>query len=168
MHPPKREGGAWLALIFPSVGGASEGIAAARRVDPSAEILALAGDGVAVEGDVPEVLPYLDAAAVVAAPIRSGGGMRVKVLEALAAGKASRRDPVALGGLEVEDGEHVLIAETEAEFSAALVELLQDETRRVAIATGARRWARQPRPRAASAARTSGCGSRSSREDGRR
>ena len=35
----------------------------------------------------------------------------------------------------------MLIAETESEFSAALVELLQDEKRRVAIATSARRWA---------------------------
>lgn len=143
VHPPNVEAVRWLALdIFPSV---------RRRVPkaslrlvgshPSAEVLALAGDCVAVEGDVPEVLPYLDAAAVVAAPIRSGGGMRVKVLEALAAGKAVVATPVAAEGLEVQDGEHVVIAETESEFSAALVELLQDEKRRVAIATSARRWA---------------------------
>ena len=63
------------------------------------------------------------------------------MLEALAAGKAIVATPLALGGLEVEDGEQVLVAETEGEFSAALVGLLQDEARRVALARAARRWA---------------------------
>ena len=52
------------------------------------EILALAGAAVEVLADAPSVEPYLDAAAVVVAPVRIGGGMRMKVLQALAAGKA--------------------------------------------------------------------------------
>ena len=54
-----------------------------------------------VTGDVPSVTPYLDRAAIVVAPIATGGGMRVKLLEALAAGKAvvanvaRRRRPLA-------------------------------------------------------------------------
>jgi glycosyltransferase involved in cell wall biosynthesis len=96
---------------------------------------------VTVSTEVPDVRPYLDAAAVVAAPVRLGGGMRVKVLEAVASGKAIVATPLALEGLELRDGEHVLVAETGTEFADALVELLMNVDRRTAIAEAARRWA---------------------------
>ena len=50
----------------------------------------------------------LDQAAVVVAPLRLGGGMRVKVLDALGAGKAVVASRVALAGIDVRDGEHRL------------------------------------------------------------
>ena len=85
-----------------------------RLVGSSApsRVLALAGDGISVHADVPDVRPYLDAAAVFASPIRLGGGMRVKILEALTAGKAVVASPIALAGLAVRDGDEVLAAET--------------------------------------------------------
>jgi glycosyltransferase involved in cell wall biosynthesis len=110
---------------------------------PTDAVFALAAPGVTVHGDVPDVLPYLDAAAVVAAPIRFGGGMRVKVLEALAAGKAIVATPLALEGLALEDGVHVLVAETDEEFADALVELLNAPHTRHRIARAARAWAEQ-------------------------
>ena len=51
-------------------------------------MLDLAGEGVEVIADAPSMEPHLEAAAVVVAPVRSGGGMRMKVLEAMARGKA--------------------------------------------------------------------------------
>ena len=143
VHPPNVEGARWLALdVFPSVKRRVPD-ASLRLVgsQPTREVLALQGDAVAVAGDVESVSPYLDAAAVVAAPIRSGGGMRVKVLEALSAGKAVVATPLAVDGLGVQDGEQVVIAETESQFSGALIELLQDRERRVSLAGAARRWA---------------------------
>ena len=140
---PNVEGARWLALdVFPSVKRRVPD-ASLRLVgsQPTREVLALQGDAVAVAGDVESVSPYLDAAAVVAAPIRSGGGMRVKVLEALSAGKAVVATPLAVDGLGVQDGEQVVIAETESQFSGALIELLQDRERRVSLAGAARRWA---------------------------
>jgi glycosyltransferase involved in cell wall biosynthesis len=101
----------------------------------------LAGDGVIVAGHVPDVTPYLDAAAVVVTPIREGGGMRVKVLEALAAGKALVATHLAVEGLDVTSGEQLLLAESDEDLAAAIVSLLRDEDRRVALARNARAWA---------------------------
>ena len=108
---------------------------------PPAELLGLAGDGVAVIGKVPDVVPHLDAAAVVAAPIRVGGGMRVKVLEALAAGKAVVATPLAVEGLDVVSGRQLEVAADENEFTRALARLLRDESERRALAERARAWA---------------------------
>ena len=122
-------------------------------------VLALAGESVTVHGDVPDVFPYLDAAAVVAAPIRYGGGMRVKVLEALASGKAMVATPLALEGLAVRDGEHVLVAETDEEFAAALSSLLDAPQKRRADRHRRREWAEaKSRPRARSSSRTAALG----------
>jgi glycosyltransferase involved in cell wall biosynthesis len=106
-------------------------------------VLALAGDGISVHSDVPEVRPYLDAAAVVASPIRLGGGMRVKVLEAITSGKAVVASPVALEGIPVRDGREVVVADRDGDFVDALASLLCDPDRRVALAQAARRWAEE-------------------------
>ncbi len=108
---------------------------------PSARVEALGGNGVDVQGDVPDVKPFLEAAAVVAAPVRLGGGMRVKVLETLAAGKALVATSLAVDGLDVVDGRDVVLAESDDAFADALVALLLDAERRVALARAAGRWA---------------------------
>ena len=51
---------------------------------PTAEVLALAGERVAVSGTVPDVRPYLQHAAVVVAPLRIARGIQNKILEAMA------------------------------------------------------------------------------------
>ena len=65
-----------------------------------AGLTALADEQFLVPGRVPDLKPYLDQAAVVVAPLRIGGGMRVKVLEALAAGKAVVASRLAAEGLQ--------------------------------------------------------------------
>src|SRR5439155_18512255 len=55
--------------------------------DPPAELLALRGlPGVEVTGGVPDVVPYFAEAQMLAVPLESGGGTRLKILEAFAAG----------------------------------------------------------------------------------
>ena len=107
--------------------------------EPPPELVALAGDGVSVTGAVPDVTPHLDRASVFVAPIRRGGGMRVKVLEALAAGKAVVASPLATQGLEVAD--QLVLAETDAEFAVAVSQLLAEPARRRELAERARRFA---------------------------
>jgi glycosyltransferase involved in cell wall biosynthesis len=100
-----------------------------------------ASENVRVTGYVPEVKPYLDQASLVVVPLRLGGGMRVKVLEALAAGKAVVATRLATEGLDLTDGEQVVLAETDKEFGDAIVALLRSPERRGAIAARARTWA---------------------------
>jgi polysaccharide biosynthesis protein PslH len=99
------------------------------------------GEGVVVAGDVPDVRPYLDRAAVVTAPLRLGSGVRIKVLEALAAGKAVVASPRAVEGIDVVAGEQLVVADADGDFAAAVVELLQRPERRAELASAARRWA---------------------------
>jgi glycosyltransferase involved in cell wall biosynthesis len=96
---------------------------------------------IVVTGYVDDVTPYLDQAAVVVVPLRLGGGMRVKVLEALAAGKAVVASPLAVEGLDVVDGEHLMLADTDEQFCQIIVQLLRDPERRVNLAQNGRAWA---------------------------
>lgn len=107
---------------------------------PPAEVRALADRQVTVTGRVDVVRSHLDEAAVVVAPIHTGGGSRVKVLEALAAGAAVVATPRALEGIDA-PADAVVPASSDAAFADAVVALLRDPVRRAAIGVAARRWA---------------------------
>ena len=143
VHPPNVDAATRLVVdIFPRLEHSHpESILYIVGESPPRELVGHSRGRVIVAGRVPDVTPYLDAAAVVAVPIRLGGGMRVKVLEALAAGKAVVASGRALEGLGVVDGEHALIAETDVEFADAIGRLLADRELRVALAGRARQWA---------------------------
>jgi glycosyltransferase involved in cell wall biosynthesis len=89
-HRPNFDAALWLAQeIMPAVWARRpEARLEIVGASPPPEIVALAGPGIDVLADVPSIEPHIAAAAVVVAPVRSGGGMRMKVLQALAAGKA--------------------------------------------------------------------------------
>lgn len=76
-------------------------------------------------GRVPDVAPYLRRADVCTAPILSGSGTRLKILEYMAAGRPVVATPKAAEGLEVESGRHLMIAEA-GEFAAAVARLARD------------------------------------------
>ena len=128
MHPPNVDAAERLTgAIFPRI---AEQRPDARLVlvgaDPPSSLRALASDNVLVTGRVDDLTPLLAAAAVVAAPISTGGGMRVKTLEALAAGKALVASSLALEGVDVRAGEHALVADDDVAFADAVVSLLGD------------------------------------------
>jgi glycosyltransferase involved in cell wall biosynthesis len=144
-HPPNVDAALRLARgIFPRV-RASHPEATLYLVGdrPPATITALAGDGVVVTGRVADVKPFLDEAAVVVAPLRLGGGMRNKVLEALAAGKAVVASRLAAAGLDAERDAQLRLAEGDAEFAEAIVELIGDDQARRELAARARSWAEE-------------------------
>jgi glycosyltransferase involved in cell wall biosynthesis len=138
-HEPNRDSARFLA---------SEVLPRVRKRHPGA-ILRLVGEGtpdyadlggVEAFGRVPDVTPFLDAAAVVVAPARVGAGMRVKVLEALVAGKAVVASPLAVAGLSVEPGRDVVVADPR-NFADAVSSLLSDRDRRAELGRSAREWA---------------------------
>jgi glycosyltransferase involved in cell wall biosynthesis len=144
-HPPNVDAALWLGTtLFPRVRVRVPG-ARLEIVghEPTDDVRALAGADVSVRASVPDVTPYLDRAAVVVAPIRLGGSMRMKVLEALAAGKALVATPRAAESVEAVPGEHFLLARDDDEFVDMLVELLDDRERRRTLASSARAWAEE-------------------------
>ncbi|HVF79936.1 MAG TPA: glycosyltransferase family 4 protein [Solirubrobacteraceae bacterium] len=143
VHPPNVEAAVTLAQrILPRVRVKHPH----ARLDivgtsPPAEVRALACEFLEVHGSVSSVTPYLDRAAVVVAPMAIGGGMRVKVLEALAAGKAVVASSRAVEGLTARSGRELLVADGDADTAAAITRLLADEQLRRRLAAGARTWA---------------------------
>ncbi|HEU4600171.1 MAG TPA: glycosyltransferase family 4 protein [Solirubrobacterales bacterium] len=151
-HPPNRDAAIWLAReILP---GVLERRPEARLrivgTAPPPEVLDLAGPHVEVVADAPSVLPHLEEAAVVMAPVRTGGGMRMKVLQAMAAGKAVVTTPRGTEGYTGFGGEPPLaVADGEAEIAAATATLLEDDERRLRLGERAREFAeRHHSPRA--------------------
>jgi glycosyltransferase involved in cell wall biosynthesis len=111
-------------------------------IEPTPAMYASAGPLDTITGRVDSVEPYVEDASLLALPIRLGGGMRVKLLEAMAAGKAIVASPLAAAGLAVGDGEELVLVDSDAEFAAAIARLLGDGARRAALGARARAWAR--------------------------
>jgi sugar transferase (PEP-CTERM/EpsH1 system associated) len=93
---------------------------------PPAEVTTLEGRNVRVVGAVPDTRPYVRRAAVFVVPLRMGSGTRLKILEGLAMGKGLVTTSLGCEGIDVIDGEHVLITDGEAEFARATVTLIDD------------------------------------------
>ena len=82
-----------------------------------AEVRALTANGVNVTGRVGDVVPYYAQCSVCIVPLRAGGGTRLKILEAMALGRPVVSTTIGCEGLEVRDGEHLLIADSPERFA---------------------------------------------------
>ena len=105
--------------------------------DPTPAVRKLADlPGVTVTGSVPDVRPYVRRSAAMVAPLNIARGTQNKVLEAMAMGVPVIASPAAAGGVDAVRDDHLLIAETYEEQSAAILSVLQNpgERRRLAMA----------------------------------
>jgi polysaccharide biosynthesis protein PslH len=124
-YAPNVDAACWLCReVMPLMAGATLAIVGSR---PTSAVRALARDGITVAPDVPDVGPWYAGSRVAVAPLRAGGGTRIKVLEAF----AHRRPVVATSrgaeGLDLADeGGPVVVADSPAEFAAACRRLLDD------------------------------------------
>jgi polysaccharide biosynthesis protein PslH len=98
---------------------------------------ACAADGIDVVGEVHSVLPSLAGADVFVCPIRTGSGIKVKMVEAMNAGCAIVCTSAALRGLPDGAGSAVVLADGEREFADAVVLLLRDAARRGTLSKNA-------------------------------
>ncbi len=98
--------------------------------NPGERVLKLASDSVQVTGRVSSVAEHLRDASVVVVPVRIGGGTRLKIYEAMAAGKAVVSTSVGAEGLDVHHGRDIVLADTQQSFADAVVTLLRDENLR--------------------------------------
>jgi polysaccharide biosynthesis protein PslH len=143
-HRPNVDAARWLVeAILPRVRERiPEAAATLVGLNAPREVRALDGDRVDVAGAVPDVAPVLARAAVVIAPIRVGGGMRMKVLHAMAHGKAVVTTRRGAEGLELADEQPpLLLADDAAGLAEAAVILLEDEERRRSLGRRARAFA---------------------------
>jgi hypothetical protein len=107
--------------------------------DPSIAIRRLAGHpGVTVTGSVPDVRPYVCRSALTVAPLNIARGTQNKILESMALGVPVVASEVAAGGVDAVPGEHLLVASTPAEYTQAILSLLEDRARRDHLAVAGR------------------------------
>lgn len=108
--------------------------------DPVPRVRALASTttGITVTGAVPDVRPFIARAGIVVVPLRVGGGTRLKVLEAMAAGKAIVATRLGAEGLDLVDGREAVLADEPEAMARAIVALAGDGARRAELGRAAR------------------------------
>lgn len=128
--PPNSEGVEWwlrigFAELQASYPGVTYDIVGAR---PSRRLQSLAKKyaTVRLHGYVKETAAFWCQAAALAVPLLTGGGVRVKILEAMAIGVPVITTSIGCEGLDVKDGIHVLIADTPGAFARACIEIFND------------------------------------------
>ena len=139
-YAPNRDAMEWFAReVLPRLGPeVPEVLVAGRDPGPALEALARAHPRLRLLGFVPELAPLYARAAVFVNPMRGGGGTRLKMLGAMAAGKAVVSTTIGAEGLALTPGREVVIADTPAAFAAAVRELLKDGGRAARLGQAAR------------------------------
>jgi glycosyltransferase involved in cell wall biosynthesis len=138
-YPPNADGIRWfLNEVYPQI---RRSVPQAHLTiigkNPPADFLQAAAkdpDAVTVTGYVPDLEPYMRSAAVVVVPVRAGGGMRVRILEAFARALPVITTTVGLEGIAAEPGQDVIVKDGPDEFALAVMELLRDPAARARLA----------------------------------
>ena len=115
-----------LRKKYPKVRMTFTGTAPPREIEEAAKT----DSQVEVTGFVEDIRPYIDKAAVMVVPIRIGSGTRLKILDAMAMGKAIVSTSVGCEGLNVGNGKNILIADNPEDFANQVVSLLKDPDKR--------------------------------------
>jgi polysaccharide biosynthesis protein PslH len=156
--PPERDTVVFFGLLstVPNIDGATYFVReiwpliVAQRPDarckiigarPDESVRRLAGPGIDVVGPVEDLRPHLAAASVVVVPLRIGGGTRLKIVEAMAMGKAIVSTSLGAEGIEAVAGRDILIADERASFAAAVNRVLEDAALRSRLGSCARELA---------------------------
>lgn len=87
---------------------------------PAIHSLAARVDGLDIVGAVDDLRPFVSSASSVVVPLRSGGGTRLKILEALALGRPVITTTVGAEGLAIEPGNGIILADSPTEFVTAI------------------------------------------------
>lgn len=136
-YPPNRDAVEWWAAeVWPLLPDGTPPLTVAGRGAEAALAHLAAHPGVRVVGEVADVGPVLERAALVVVPLRHGGGTRLKVLEAFAAGRPVVSTAKGVEGLDV--GDACVVADGAAAFAGAVAGLLADLPQRRRLAAAGR------------------------------
>ncbi|RIK47610.1 MAG: glycosyl transferase family 1 [Chloroflexi bacterium] len=142
-YPPNAEGVLWFAKeVFPAVRAACpQAILTVIGKQPPPELaqMGIPAANLEVTGYVADPSPYLQETGAFIVPLRAGGGMRVKILDAWRWGLPMVSTTVGAEGLEARSGDNLLIADDARSFAAATIRLLGDASEGERLAAAGRR-----------------------------
>jgi polysaccharide biosynthesis protein PslH len=143
-YPPNADGIRWFTQeVFPLVRKNMPKVTLTIvGKNPPQDFVRLAADlnsGVTVTGFVEELNPCFAKSALMVIPVRAGGGMRVRILEAFARAMPVVTTTVGLEGIQARPGTDVLVADTPADFAKSVIDLLQDKALQDKLASHGRK-----------------------------
>jgi len=108
--------------------------------NPSVALMARAERGkVKITGTVEDIREYVAGASVCIVPLRIGSGTRLKIMEALAMGKAVVSTTIGAEGLALTANHHIALADEPQEFANEVIRLMRDRERRKSLGDEGRR-----------------------------
>lgn len=145
-YPPNADGIRWfIKEVFPIIKQqlpeATLTIIGKNPPNDFIQITRQKPESITVTGYVPDLTPYLEEAGVMVVPVRAGGGMRVRILEAFARGMPVVTTTIGIEGIEACPGEEVLIVDEPTEFADAVVNLIKDDELQDKLASKGRKLA---------------------------
>lgn len=142
-YPPNADGIRWfLQEVFPLIQQRSQSvrltIVGKNPPIDFVQAATLQPDSIQVTGYVEDLLPYLENSALMVVPVRAGGGMRVRILEAFAYGIPVVTTTIGLEGIEASPGDDILVADSAEQFAEATFQLLTDSNLQEKLARNGR------------------------------
>lgn len=141
--PPNVDGVLWFAHeVYPRIRARLPQVRfSIVGADPPPEVRALSAQdaSIAVTGYVADAQPIIQKSSVLVVPLRAGGGMRVKILNALAQGLPVVTTTIGCEGIAVVPERDLLVADTPEEFAEAVLRVLMEEELARALAAHGRR-----------------------------
>jgi polysaccharide biosynthesis protein PslH len=143
-YPPNADGIRWFVQeVFPLVRKKMPKVTLTIvGKNPPRDFVRLSDDpqsGITVTGFVEELDPYFAKSALMVIPVRAGGGMRVRILEAFARAMPVVTTTVGLEGIQAVLGTEVMVEDTPANFANAVLDLLQDKKLQTTLAANGRK-----------------------------
>ncbi len=143
-YPPNADGIRWFIQdVFPLVRRSLPDVKlTVVGKNPPKDFLRFADESqgsIVMTGYVPDLDPYFAESTLMVIPVRAGGGMRVRILEAFARAMPVVTTTVGLEGIQAQPGEDVLVADGPDDFAGAVIRLLNDKALQDRLAINGRR-----------------------------
>jgi len=131
-YPPNADGIRWFANeVFPLIQSQiPDTTLTIIGKNPPQDLQTLASQNpqtIKVTGYVPDLIPYFRKAGVLVVPVRAGGGMRVRILEAFSRAMPVVTTTVGLEGIDAQPGQDVLVEDTAPKFAQAVIKVLNSQ-----------------------------------------
>lgn len=108
--------------------------------NPAAELLNLNKNNIIVTGYVDDIRAYLEDCLCMVVPLQLGAGIKIKVLEGMAAGIPVLANEIGIEGIPAEDGTEYLFCASAQDFKEGIIKLMEDTEYAEAISRNSKRF----------------------------